>query len=81
MKKAIADWSLAPASVFIQKWEGCRLEAYKCSAGVPTIGWGHTADVCMGDKICIEQAKEYLLDDLLEFQKGLAKLVDVEVTE
>ena len=29
----------------IAKYEGCRLEAYKCPAGVWTIGYGHTAGV------------------------------------
>ena len=27
----------------IKKFEGCRLEAYRCPAGVWTIGYGHTA--------------------------------------
>lgn len=26
----------------IKKYEGCKLEAYKCPAGVLTIGWGNT---------------------------------------
>ena len=26
----------------IKKFEGCELEAYKCAAGVWTIGYGHT---------------------------------------
>ena len=29
----------------IKQFEGCRLKAYKCAAGVPTIGYGHTAGV------------------------------------
>ena len=29
----------------IRSFEGCRLEAYKCPAGVWTIGWGHTGNV------------------------------------
>ena len=81
MKKLINDWSVAPASIFIKKWEGCRLEAYTCSAGVATIGWGHTKDVKLGDTICLRKAEKYLLDDLVECQKGLASLVNVEVTE
>ena len=81
MRKLINEWSVAPASIFIKKWEGCRLEAYRCSAGVATIGWGHTEGVQMGDRICLNKAEKYLLDDLVEFQKGLASLVDVEVTE
>lgn len=47
----------------IKKWEGCKLEAYKCPSGVPTIGWGQTyypngKKVQMGDKITQEQADE-----------------------
>ena len=33
----------------IKKFEGCRLKAYKCSAGVWTCGWGATRDVKEGD--------------------------------
>ena len=81
MKRLISDWSLAPVSIFVKKWEGCRLEAYKCSAGVPTIGWGHTDGVKEGDTICLRKAEKYLLDDLCKFQNGLAELVNVKVTE
>ena len=40
----------------IKQFEGCRLAAYKCAAGVPTIGYGHTAGVKMGQTITQEQA-------------------------
>ena len=33
----------------IKHFEGCELEAYKCAAGVWTIGYGHTKDVQEGD--------------------------------
>ena len=29
----------------IKQYEGCRLAAYRCAAGVWTIGYGHTAGV------------------------------------
>ena len=35
----------------IKKYEGCRLTAYKCPAGVWTIGYGHTKNVKCGMKI------------------------------
>ena len=35
----------------IKFFEGCELEAYKCPAGVWTIGYGHSKDVKEGDKI------------------------------
>ena len=33
----------------IKKFEGCELEAYKCAAGVWTIGYGSTKNVKEGD--------------------------------
>lgn len=64
----------------IAKYEGCRLEAYKCAAGVWTIGYGHTAGVNPGDTLpSQEAAKELLQKDLAKYagsvnrciQKGL----------
>ena len=40
----------------IAKYEGCRLEAYKCPAGVWTIGYGHTEGVQSGQRITQQQA-------------------------
>jgi lysozyme len=52
----------------IKKYEGCKLEAYRCPAGVPTIGYGHTFGVCMGQKITQEKAEELLRKDLASFE-------------
>ena len=46
----------------IKKFEGCELEAYQCSAGVWTIGYGHTKGVEAGDEISKEQAEEMLVE-------------------
>lgn len=52
----------------VAKYEGCRLEAYKCPAGVWTIGYGHTAGVKEGDKLLNqEQAKALLKEDLKKY--------------
>jgi len=53
----------------IKKFEGVRLKAYKCSAGVPTIGFGNTfyedgKKVQMNDTITLERARD-LFDMLL----------------
>lgn len=53
----------------IKKYEGCRLTAYKCPAGVHTIGYGHTAGVKMGDKITQERADDLLKEDLYIYEK------------
>lgn len=48
--------------------EGLRLKAYRCPAGVPTIGWGHTGpDVVLGVTVWTkEQADMALLVDITE---------------
>jgi GH24 family phage-related lysozyme (muramidase) len=58
----------------IKKYEGCRLSAYKCAAGVPTIGYGHTAGVKMGDKITQAQAEQMLKSDLVVYENHVKSL-------
>ena len=53
----------------IKKFEGCRLTAYRCPAGVWTIGYGHTAGVKPGDKITAAEAEEMLKNDLEAYEK------------
>ena len=48
----------------IKNFEGLCLKAYKCPAGVLTIGYGHTKNVNVNDVITLEQANLYLLQDL-----------------
>ena len=57
----------------IKQFEGCRLEAYKCPAGVWTIGYGHTEGVYQGQKITQAQADEYLRADLGKYEKKVDK--------
>lgn len=55
----------------IKQFEGCRLKAYKCPAGVWTIGYGHTAGVKEGDTITQETAESYLRNDLVTYEKAV----------
>jgi lysozyme len=48
----------------IKEYEGLRLHAYQDSAGVWTIGWGHTGDVKRGQSITIHQAEALLAFDI-----------------
>ena len=50
-------------------FEGCKLTAYKCPAGVWTIGVGHTKGVKQGQKITEAQAISLLKGDLLPCEK------------
>ena len=52
----------------IKKSEACSLTAYKCPAGVLTIGYGHTKGVKPGDRITIYQAEQFLKEDLAQFE-------------
>ena len=49
----------------IIEFEGCKLKAYKCPAGIWTIGVGHTKGVKQGQTITKEQAMTLLKGDLL----------------
>lgn len=52
----------------IKKWEGKNgkpvLNAYKDSGGVPTIGYGHTHNVRMGDYVTAEEAEQLAREDM-----------------
>lgn len=52
----------------IKKFEGLELEAYKCAAGVWTIGYGHTKDVQEGDVWSESHADHMLEVELEEFE-------------
>lgn len=51
----------------IKSYEGCRLTAYKCPAGVWTIGYGHTSGVYEGMVISQAQADQFLFEDVQRF--------------
>lgn len=57
----------------IKKMEGCQLKAYKCAAGVWTIGYGHTSGVKSTDVITEIQAESYLKTDLAKFEAHVEK--------
>lgn len=56
---------------FIQKSEGLKLTAYKCEAGVYTIGFGHTLTTRAGDHITLSEANEYLIEDIEHIERLL----------
>ena len=58
----------------IKRFEGCRLTAYKCPAGVWTIGYGHTAGVKPGQTITQQEADNLLKNDLKIYENHVNKL-------
>lgn len=65
----------------IKQFEGLYLKAYRCPAGVPTIGYGHTAGVAMGQTITQQQADDYLRRDVRQFERAVSRLVRVPLTQ
>jgi len=70
----------------LKKFEGCKLKAYKCPADVWTIGYGHTSaagepDVTEGLVITQEEAEAILKRDLVKYEKPVASLVKVDLTQ
>lgn len=59
----------------IKRFEGLRLEAYLCPAGVWTLGYGHTgAHVLPGSKVTEHQAEVILQSDLERFERAVERL-------
>jgi lysozyme len=65
----------------IKNCEGLRLNAYRCPAGIWTIGYGHTGNVQAGQTITKEAAENYLREDLKEFEKAVNQLVKVKLNQ
>ena len=66
----------------IKHFEGCELEAYKCAAGVWTIGYGHTKDVQEGDVWNKEKAEFMLWRELEdEYEVYVNDLVTVPINQ
>lgn len=57
----------------IKRFEGCRLTAYRCPAGVMTIGWGETLGVKEGDVWTQQQADEVLRRRATQFMLATIK--------
>lgn len=58
----------------IKGFEGFRAEAYKCPAGVWTIGYGHTGGVKKGQRVSKARAEELLRQDLRGAEESVSRL-------
>lgn len=57
----------------IKQFEGLRLKAYRCPAGVVTIGYGWTKGVRMGDVWTREKAEQMLVEGVKPYAATVAK--------
>jgi lysozyme len=70
----------------IKKFEGCKLKAYKCPAGLWTISWGLTfypdgTKVKEGDVITQQQAEDYFNAIVDDFAKKVDALIKSNVSD
>ena len=65
----------------IKQFESLQLKAYKCSANVWTIGYGHTKNVKEGDRISQDQANCFLMQDLYSVERAIIRLVKVKINQ
>lgn len=65
----------------IKHLEGLRLQAYQCSAGKWTIGYGHTSGVYPGDIIDEAQASIFLRQDVAESENTVIRFVTVALNQ
>jgi len=77
MANSISDKGIDAIKLF----EGLRTVAYRCSAGVWTIGYGHTRNVKAGDRITIKDARALLNSDVGECERSVRDRVEVELTQ
>lgn len=65
----------------IKHFEGCELEAYKCPAGVWTIGYGHIKTAVEGMTITQHQADDMLIEEMNEYEGYINNSVRVDLTQ
>lgn len=69
----------------IKRWEGCKLQAYQCSAGVWTIGYGTTAATDLGIKpakgmtIAQDRAEDLLRQGVEKFAATVDAMITAKV--
>ncbi|PSJ60991.1 lysozyme [Mesorhizobium soli] len=64
---------MAAAVALVGSWEGLRTVAYRDVVGIPTVCFGETRGVKMGDRYTVDECKAMLGDALVEFETGMRR--------
>ena len=81
-KKRNKDMKISQEGLsLIKKFEGCELEAYKCAAGVWTIGYGSTKGVKEGDTLTEEETDNLLLHEMDEYEGYVLEAVEMPLSQ
>lgn len=65
----------------IKHFEGFRAQAYLDTGRVPTIGYGTTKGVKLGQTVTMEKAEEFLKRDVAEAEKAVTRMVTVKLNQ
>jgi len=65
----------------LKKFEGCKLRTYLDAVDVPTIAYGRTKDVKIGDICTQQQAEDWLEEELVEYEGYVEKAVTVPLEQ
>lgn len=80
-RKVIGGSLLAGLITLVGAFEGLRTYAYRDPVGIPTICFGETRGVEMGDVATVEECKKMLGDRLIEFARGVDKCLTAIVPD
>ena len=75
-KATNVGWTMTPSArcfAIIKEFEGCKLKAYRCPAGVWTIGYGWTIGVKPGMRWTQQKAEEMLIEGVKPYAQAVAK--------
>lgn len=64
---------MAAAVALVGAWEGLRTVAYRDPIGIPTVCFGETRGVKMGDRYTVEECQVMLGKGLVEFETGMRR--------
>lgn len=73
-KAGVAGLALTVA--FVGGWEGLRLVAYRDPVGVPTVCYGETRGVEMGDRHTEAECDAMLIEALEDFEQGIRRCIE-----
>jgi lysozyme len=74
------EGDLGVVTAYLRQWEGVRLESYQDSAGVWTIGVGHTRTAAPGMRISSTAADQLLIEDLQWVDECMGRTIKVEIS-
>lgn len=83
IKKEEGLYSMSPFGTPQMAYAGYQgfIHAYLDPVGIPTIGYGHTKGVQLGQVITVAQAEKFLLEDVQKAENIVKSKIDVKLTQ